>query len=236
MIIMRKLFFLLAITCLFLTGCIQGRRSNAPETGQEDSVTVEASPVAQGPDTLFVSMRIPPEIEARMRGVSYPAGATISLQELRYLRLSYIDFEGNMQVGELVCNKLIANDLLAIFRELYSARYPIRSIRLIDDFGGSDDASMAADNTSCFNYRPVSGGKSLSKHALGLAVDINPLENPYVRNETVLPSNATAFVNREESFPHKIDKTDLCYQLFIDRGFAWGGNWRSLKDYQHFEK
>lgn len=236
MIIMRKLFVLLVITCLFLTGCIQGRRSSAPETGQKDSVTVEASPVAQEPDTLFVSMRIPPEIEARMRGVSYPVGATISLQELRYLRLSYIDFEGNMQVGELVCNKLIANDLLAIFRELYSARYPIRSIRLIDDFGGSDDVSMAADNTSCFNYRPVSGGKSLSKHALGLAVDINPLENPYIRNETVLPPNATAFVNREESFPHKIDKTDLCYQLFIERGFAWGGNWRSLKDYQHFEK
>lgn len=232
---MRKIIVLLAIACLF-TGCIGGRRSESSNAGQKDTATVATPPVTPEPDTLFVSMRIPPEVEARMRGVSYPADATVSLQDLRYLRLSYIDFEGNMKIGELVCNKLIANDLLAIFRELYAARYPIRSIRLIDDYGGSDEASMADDNTSCFNYRPMSGGKSLSKHALGLAVDVNPLENPYVKKETVLPANATRFVNREASFPHKIDKDDLCYQLFIGRGFAWGGNWRSLKDYQHFEK
>ena len=116
-----------------------------------------------------------------MRGVSYPEDAEVKLSDLRYLRLSYVDFDGQEQVGELVCNKAIAEDLVAIFRDLYEARYPIRSIRLIDDYSGDDEASMAADNTSCFNYRKKTGMRELSKHALGLAIDINPFENPYVR-------------------------------------------------------
>ena len=227
----NKLLALIAFASL-LTGCIRGCGTSAPEPAPEDSE--EVSPAA--PDSVFVSMPIPPEIEARMRGVSYPAHATIPLEDLRYLRLSYVDFEGNPQVGELVCNKRIADDLVDIFRELYKARYPIRSIRLIDDYGGKDEASMAADNTSCFNYRPKSGGRSLSKHALGLAVDVNPLENPYVRGRTVLPADAGPYVDRGQSFPHKIDKNDLCYKLFRQHGFSWGGSWGRIKDYQHFEK
>lgn len=227
----RGLLALLATACLS-TGCIRGCGSPAPAPAEPASE--EISPAA--PDTVFVSMPIPPEVEARMRGVSYPAHATIPLEDLRYLRLSFVDFDGQSQVGELVCNKRIADDLVDIFRELYKARYPIRSIRLIDDFDGKDDASMAADNTSCFNYRPKSGGRSLSKHALGLAVDINPLENPYVRGRTILPADAEPYVDREQSFPHKIDKNDLCYKLFRQHGFTWGGSWGPLKDYQHFEK
>lgn len=234
----RHSIILLASACL-LAGCI-GHRSR---TGAEEETpavqpvdTVAVAPEDIRPDTLFVSMPVPADVKARMQGVSYPADATIPLQDLRYLRLSYVDFDGNDQIGELVCNKRIAADLLEIFRALYLAGYPIRSIRLIDDFDGSDDASMEADNTSCFNYRPVSGGGSLSRHALGLAVDVNPLENPYVKGDTVLPGTATPFVDREKSFPHKIDRNDLCYELFTAHGFKWGGSWRSLKDYQHFEK
>ena len=222
---------ILATACI-LTGCFRGCGTSAPEPAPEDSEEVTFA----APDSVFVSMPIPPEVEARMRGVSYPAYATISLEDLRYLRLSYVDFEGNPQVGELVCNKRIADDLVDIFRELYKARYPIRSIRLIDEYGGKDEASMADDNTSCFNYRPKSGGRSLSKHALGLAVDVNPLENPYVRGRTVLPAEAVPYVDREQTFPHKIDKNDLSYKLFRQHGFTWGGSWGLLKDYQHFEK
>ena len=171
-----------------------------------------------------------------MRGVSFPENAEIKLDDLRYLKLSYIDFEGRPQVGEMVCNKAIAEDLVEIFKALYEARYPIKSIRLIDDFGGDDDASMRADNTSCFNYRKKVGVRELSKHALGLAVDINPFENPYVRPTRVRPAEAREFADRTKDFPHKIEKDDLCYQLFRAHGFSWGGTWRSVKDYQHFEK
>jgi hypothetical protein len=185
---------------------------------------------------VFTAEPVPAAVEARMRGVSYPDDAEIKLSDLRYLRLSYVDFDGQEQVGELVCNKAIAEDLMAIFQALYEARYPIRSIRLIDDFGGDDEASMAADNTSCFNYRRKTGMRELSKHALGLAVDINPFENPYVRPSRVRPAGASVYADRTKDFPHKIDKEDLCYKLFRARGFSWGGSWRSVQDYQHFEK
>ena len=95
---------------------------------------------------------------------------------------------------------------------------------------------MAADNTSCFNYRPKTGMRELSKHALGLAVDINPLENPYVRSSRVCPAAGATYADRTKDFPHKIDRNDLCYKLFRERGFTWGGAWRSVQDYQHFEK
>ena len=224
-------YILLLLLCL-LAGC-KGRRS-APAPVQEEIVS-SVDTVAV-PEPVFTATPIPPEVERRMRGVSYPEDAEIQLAELRYLRLSYVDFDGQDQVGEMVCNRAVAEDLLAIFRGLYEARYPIRSIRLIDDFDGDDEASMAADNTSCFNYRRKTGMRELSKHALGLAVDINPLENPYVRSGRVKPAGAAPYADRSQAFPHKIDKNDLCYKLFRERGFTWGGAWRSVQDYQHFEK
>ena len=226
---MRK--FLIVLPFLFLlAGCQCRQGSLAPMEGQaEEAVDSVFVPV-------FESSLIPPEVEARMRGVSYPEGAEIKLDDLRYLKLSYIDFDGSPQVGEMVCNKAIAGDLVDIFRALYEAQYPIRSIRLIDDFDGDDDASMRADNTSCFNYRKKVGVRELSKHALGLAVDVNPFENPYVRPSRIRPAEAKAFADRTRDFPHKIDKNDLCYKLFRSHGFSWGGTWRSVQDYQHFEK
>ncbi len=171
-----------------------------------------------------------------MQGRSYPDGARIPLSELRYLRLSYIDFSGNPQTGEMVCNQAIAQDLIEIFQALYQARYPICSIRLMDDFNGDDEASMQADNTSCFNYRTIAGMRRLSRHSLGMAVDINPRENPYVRRSGVRPAGSEPFADRSRDFAHKIDRNDLCYQLFREHGFTWGGAWASVKDYQHFEK
>lgn len=184
----------------------------------------------------FYSAPLPDSVFARMTGVSFPEGAVVPREELCYLRLSHYDFDGCEKVGEMVCHREIAQDLVEIFRALYEARYPIRSIRLIDDFGGEDEASMRADNTSCFNYRAKTGMRSLSKHALGLAVDVNPLENPYVRPSGVRPAEASPYADRTKEFAHKIDRNDLCYKLFREHGFSWGGDWRSVKDYQHFEK
>ena len=224
---MRKILSIALAVCL-LAGC-QCRRGSGP-------APVPLAEPEPAFEAVFTAEPVPVAVEARIRGVSYPDDAEVELSDLRYLRLSYVDFDGKEQVGEMICNKAIADDLVAIFRALYEARYPIRSIRLIDDFNGDDEASMAADNTSCFNYRRKTGMRELSKHALGLAVDINPFENPYVRPSRVRPAGASAYADRTKDFPHKIDKDDLCYKLFREHGFSWGGTWRSVRDYQHFEK
>ena len=185
---------------------------------------------------VFASQPVPADIKLRMIGKSLPDTAKISISQLRYLTLPYYDFEGDIKLGEMVCNKAIANDLLHVFKALFSQAYPICSIRLVDDFGASDEASMQANNTSCFNYRTVAGTKRLSRHAFGMAVDINPLQNPCVRGNRILPSTATEFVDRSKDFPHKIDKDDFCKEVFTSYGFRWGGRWRSMKDYQHIER
>lgn len=172
----------------------------------------------------------------RMQGHSYPADCRIARSELRYLTVSHIDRKGQMHTGELVCNKRIAADLIDIFRQLYKAKYPIERMRLIDDYDADDERSMQANNTSCFCYRAVSGSQKLSKHAQGLAIDINPLYNPYLKGTKVQPANARPYCNRAATFPYKIVQGDLLHRLFLSHGFRWGGAWRSLKDYQHFER
>jgi len=178
---------------------------------------------------------------ARMQGKSYPEGCTVARSDLRHVRVVHVDAQGTVHKGELVCNKAIAQDLVEIFRQLYLARYPIEKIRLVDDYEADDEQSMRDNNTSCFCYRTVSGTKKLSKHALGMAVDINTRYNPWVRKGTdgrqlVSPSNGIPYADRRKSYPYKIVKGDLLYRLFIQHGFRWGGNWRTMKDYQHFEK
>ena len=189
----------------------------------------------------FTSQAIPDSVFQRMQGRSYPSSCTVPRSELRYLRLSHVDAQGREHVGEMVCNKAIAQDLLDIFRELYRQRYPIERIRLIDDYDAVDEQSMRHNNTSCFCFRRVSATQKLSKHARGLAVDINPLCNPCVRTgrdgrRIVEPTTATPYVDRSCSFPYKIVKGDLLHRLFLQHGFTWGGSWRTMKDWQHFEK
>ena len=157
------------------------------------------------------------------------------------LRVQHVDAQGVTHEGIIVCNRSISGDLRDIFAELYRRRYPIECIRPISDYGNDDERSMRANNTSCYCYRPVSGTTKLSKHAQGLAIDINPLYNPCVRRRKdgtlkVEPSTGRPYVNRQKSFKYKISQHDLCCRLFLEHGFRWGGNWRSLKDYQHFEK
>lgn len=115
-------------------------------------------------------------------------------------------------------------------------RYPIERMRLIDDYGADDERSMRANNTSCFCYRTVGSSQKLSKHAQGLAIDMNPLYNPCVKGSRVQPSTSLRYADRGRKFSYKIERGDLLWRLFTERGFRWGGSWRSLKDYQHFER
>ena len=142
--------------------------------------------------------------------------------------------------GELVVNKDIADDVLEIFKELYESGYQIEKVRLVDEYDADDEASMSDNNSSAFNFRFISHTTKISKHGMGMAVDINTLYNPYVKTVdgelSIEPANAADYVDRSKDFSHKIDHDDLCYKLFTEHGFEWGGDWTHSKDYQHFEK
>lgn len=188
----------------------------------------------------FFYQSLTDDIKARINGLSYKSDCTVPYEDLRYVSVLYEDFNGETQTGEIICNKAIAQDLVEIFYELYCSHYQIDKIRLVDEYDADDDLSCAANNTSCFNFRKVYGSDNLSKHALGLAIDINPFQNPYVTYpdgvERISPPGSEPYADRDSGLPHIITEDDLCYQLFTAHGFTWGGHWRSLKDYQHFQK
>ena len=184
----------------------------------------------------FYMKKIDDEIFSRIQGKSFKDDCTLPREDLRYLHVLHKDLEGNTHEGELICNVYIAYDVLDILMKLYDANYPIEKIRLVDEYDAVDETSMRDNNSSCFNFRFISHTTKISKHGLGLAVDINTLYNPYVnRKQEVEPATAGAYVDRTKDFPYKIDENDLCYKLFTEHGFEWGGNWKSVKDYQHFE-
>lgn len=192
-------------------------------------------------DNLFYSVQISEEIKDRIWNVSYKENDNISLEELRYLRVLYRGFDGETHIGELIVNQSIAEDILEIMFELYRNDYPIEKMVLVDEYNGDDEASMEDNNTSAFNYRVIAGSNNLSKHGFGLAIDINPKYNPYVVERAdgeivVSPENGVDYVERSKDFSYKLSEDDLCVRLFLEHGFTWGGNWNSLKDYQHFEK
>lgn len=190
----------------------------------------------------FTSSEIPDSVFGRMKGKSYKEGCSVPRSELRYLTIPHHDGKGNILMGELVCNRAIASDLIDIFSQAFMAGYPIERMVLIDDYNADDRASMAANNTSAFNHRVVAGTTKLSNHARGLAIDVNPLYNPYVRRRPgkpiyVSPRTGATYADRSACFPYKIDPADdLLLRLFTDHGFTWGGSWKSAQDYQHFEK
>ena len=194
---------------------------------------------AQSP-SAFQSMELSDKVFTRIEGKSFKQECTTPREDLRYLRVLHYNKEGEELEGELVCHKDIADDLLDIFRKLHEARYPIERMVLVDEYDADDEASMQDNNSSAFNFRYISGTRSLSRHSRGMAIDINPLYNPYVRQRggrtLVSPENAKAYADRAKAFPYKIVRDDLCVRLFKEHGFTWGGDWKNSKDYQHFEK
>ena len=226
------------------SGTTESREEEAvPESRETEAETAPESRRAEeetmDTENAFYSTEITDELMERMRGKSWKDSCTLPREDLRYLHLLHRDLEGEIREGEMVCNVHIADTLLSIFRELYEAGYPIEKICLVDEYDAEDERSMADNNSSCFNFRFVSYTKKVSKHGLGMAVDINPLYNPYVKTVSgrlnIEPANGSPYVDRTGEFPCKIDENDLCYKAFTSRGFSWGGSWRNSKDYQHFE-
>ncbi len=206
---------------------------------ESDRKSDTETPEASYADDFYIS-EIPDDIFAKMQGKSYKEDCTVPREDLRYVHVRHMGFDGEAKDGELVVNKAIADDVLAIFEELYKADYPIEKVRLVDEYDADDEASMSDNNSSAFNFRFISHTTRISKHGLGMAVDINTRYNPYVKTVdgklSIEPANGADYVDRSKDFPHKIDHEDLCYKLFKEHGFTWGGDWTHSKDYQHFER
>ena len=177
-------------------------------------------------------------------GNTYKEDCIVPREDLRYLLALHKDKDGNIHQGEMVVHKLIAEEVLDIFEKLYDANYPIERMVLPDNYMAEDETMMRDNNSSCFNFRFISHTTKISKHGLGMAVDINTLYNPYHKivtneegttEEVIEPATGEPYLDRTREFDYKINKDDLCYQLFIEKGFEWGGDWTDRKDYQHFE-
>lgn len=206
---------------------------------ESDRKSDTETPEASYADDFYIS-EIPDDIFAKMQGKSYKEDCTVPREDLRYVHVRHMGFDGEAKDGELVVNKAIADDVLAIFEELYKADYPIEKVRLVDEYDADDEASMSDNNSSAFNFRFISHTTRISRHGLGMAVDINTRYNPYVKTVdgklSIEPANGADYVDRSKDFQHKIDHEDLCYKLFKEHGFTWGGDWTHSKDYQHFER
>jgi hypothetical protein len=173
---------------------------------------------------------------ADMTGVSWREGCPVPLSDLRKVRLTYWGFDKHRHQGELIVHKDVAAGVVDVFHSMYRSHFPINKMRRVDYYNASDDASMADDNTSAFNCRPITGSTSgFSVHSYGKAIDINTVENPYVKGSTVLPPAGAAFLDRTDVRPGMIVHGDRVWSAFTAHGFEWGGDWTSPHDYQHFE-
>jgi hypothetical protein len=167
---------------------------------------------------------------------SWHRGCPVGPAQLRRVRLSYWGFDGRAHTGAVVVNAGAVGDVVRVFRRLYIARFPIRRLRPIDAYRGVDERSLAADNTAAFNcrYAVAPGPKRWSVHAYGLAIDVDPVENPYVLNGRVHPRAGRAYLNRSRIRPGMAYRGGLLVNAFAAVGWQWGGRWPASPDYQHF--
>ncbi len=219
-----------------LTGCGSLNHISDNRFSQSEVISErEGFSIHEISDDLFDRMKA---------GMTYKEDCIVPREDLRYLLVLHKDKDGNTHQGEMVVHKLIAEDVLGIFEKLYDADYPIERMVLPDNYMADDETMMRDNNSSSFNFRFISHTTKISKHGLGMAVDINTLYNPYHKivtnddgttEEVIEPATGEPYLDRIQEFEYKINKNDLCYQLFIEKGFEWGGDWTDRKDYQHFE-
>lgn len=180
--------------------------------------------------------KIPSQQQSQMENVSWRNECPINLNQLAKVIVPYWGFDYQRHEGMLVVNKKVAHEVAEIFQEIYAAHYPIEKMNVIEAYNGDDDLSMAQNNTSAFNCRKIPDSTHFSLHSYGLAIDINPRINPYVKGQKVLPYNARKYLDRQMNLQGMIQKNDAVYLAFKKHGWFWGGDWKYLKDYGHFEK
>ncbi len=175
---------------------------------------------------------IGPKVRERM--VSWHAGCPVAIRNLRLLEFDHWGFDDQVRRGRLIIHKGEANDVLGVMRKLFDKHFRMRRVWLVDAYGASDDRSMEADNTSAFNCRFVAGTSRWSEHAYGKAIDINPVENPYVDGSHVSPEKGRPYADRSKRKRGMIHANDKVVKAFRAIGWGWGGAWSGPKDFQHF--
>ncbi len=177
------------------------------------------------------------DVIAKISGVSFRVNDRVGLDDLRLVRVIHWGFDDKIHRGELIVHKNVAHEVSDIFRELLAGNFPIEKIRLIDEYNADDDLSMADNNTSALCVRPITGSSHVfSKHSYGIAIDINPVQNPYIRDNIVLPPEGAKYTDRSLQVKGMILRGDVCYTAFKSRNWTWGGDWHYPVDHMHFEK
>ena len=186
---------------------------------------------------LFRVDPVPAEMVQKITAFTWHKGCPVAPADLRAVTVSYWDYNYDQQQGVLIVHKDVADEAMGLFRQLFDDKFPIASVSPVENFGGSDEASMAANNTSAFNCRDTTGRPGVfSNHSWGRAIDINPLTNPYVKGDIVLPPLGREYLNRTQTYPGFIGVNGLVVKIFEAAGWTWGGRWKDRQDYQHFEK
>ncbi len=185
------------------------------------------------PPFRAVVRALSPQERADMTPRVWRRGCPVPLSRLRHVSLPYVGFGGRARRGALVVNASAARDVVAAFRQLYRARFPIRRMKPIQAYGGGDFRSIEADNTSAFNCRPATGSSRWSNHAYGLAIDLNPLENPYVSGGRTSHRRSVPYLDRSPYRKGMIVEGGVVTRAFDARGWGWGGRWSGTIDYQH---
>lgn len=217
-------------------------------SGLEPGMVLDMSRIDfQNSDKYFMSWKIEEgdNLYERINGKSYQKNDYVPLSTLRYLKMPHYNYDGQIQVGEIIVNEDVMENVLSVFKKLFEEKYRIQSMYLVDNYwtgdpDTTDSASIEENNTSGFCYRQITGGEKLSNHAYGRAIDLNPQQNPYVSYSSGSPkwshSNANDYIKRDTGLPHVITHEDAAYRIFREYGFKWGGDWTNPKDYQHFDK
>lgn len=204
-----------------LTACSPDPTTGRPPTGSP-AVAFKATVRAVGPGTPWPL------------SASWRSGCPVSPAGLRLVEVTHWGYDGRARIGRVVVARDLTDEVTAIFARLYAQRFQIQRMEVVDAYGGSDAASMAANNTSAFNCRRVAGTTTWSEHAYGTAIDVNPVQNPYVRNGVADPKAGSSWLNRAWATPGMIRDGDSTVAAFAANRFRWGGHWRTVKDYQHF--
>jgi len=207
----RKIFFHALLLMIFILPGTNGK--NVLSQDEEQGFVIDS-------DVAF---------EEAVAGISIPQSI---LENLRLVDVYYYGFDEKIHKGQLIVHKDVVLDVIEIFELIRESRFPIGKVVPISKYGWSDEKSMRDNNTSAFNYRFISGSRVISNHAAGLAIDINPALNPYIKNGNSLPENCIYDTTKVGT----ISASSELVKEFRQRGWEWGGDWKSLKDYQHFEK